>query len=336
MVDFRVEAQGRSLLERVRLNHAVLTNKYWYLPVDDKGHENYSPIGRGVKSSVFCGRWLGFSVCRNVAAHNGVSLGGLDCTNKVVVRHSHLWCNKSSCPVCFVRGWATRRARAMVGRLNEGVKRGFGKVEHVSVSVPVLARDLPEPVLRERCRMALVDRGVTGGCMIFHGFRESKDRTALVWSPHYHSLGFIEGGFDRCRDCVHDRDDCRDCSSGFKGREVRGFERDGYLVKVHDERRTVFGTSFYQLNHATIRLGIRRFQSVIWFGCCSYAKFKSEKEKVEGLCPVCDGEMGKSVYVGNRHIVKDIGNVLYVPCFVDDEFDVSGEPNYVDVMRHSG
>jgi hypothetical protein len=65
------------------------------------------------------------------------------------------------------------------------------------------------------------------------------------------------------RKCVHTREDCASCV-GFKGREVRGFAKDGYLVKVHGKRETVFGTAYYQLNHATIRYGIRRFHVVTW------------------------------------------------------------------------
>jgi hypothetical protein len=45
--------------------------------------------------------------------------------------------------------------------------------------------------------------------------------------------------------------------------------------------------------------------------------------------------MVKSLYVGKRHIVKDIGSPEYVPLFVDDEFDVFGEPNYVDFAGRS-
>jgi hypothetical protein len=30
-------------------------------------------------------------------------------------------------------------------------------------------------------------------------------------------------------------------------------------------------------------------------------------------------------------IVKDVGSPDYVPLFVDDEFDESGQPNYVEV-----
>jgi hypothetical protein len=41
--------------------------------------------------------------------------------------------------------------------------------------------------------------------------------------------------------------------------------------------------------------------------------------------------MTRSVYVGKRRIVKDIGSPDYVALFVDDEFDESGQPNYVEV-----
>jgi len=326
-----VDAVDKSFSRRLRLNRAILKNKYWVLPVDDVGHENYEPVGRGVKSSILCGRWVSLSICRNIESHKGVSVGGVDCTGKVIVRHRHLWCHKSSCPVCFIRGWSVRGARSIEGRFVEASKRGLGKVEHVMVSVAIADRDLSEPVMRKKCRVALSDRGVTGGCMIFHGYRIDRSRNVLVWSPHYHSLGFIEGGFDRCRGCVHERGDCRSCS-GFKGREVRGYEKDGYIVKVFDERKTVFGTAHYQLNHATIRIGIKRFHVVTWFGSCGNRKFKSANVDVEVLCPACESVMVKSVYVGKRHIVKDFASADYVPLYIDDEFDEDGEPNYIDVV----
>jgi len=167
--------------------------------------------------------------------------------------------------------------------------------------------------------------------MIFHGFRIDKKRQVLAWSPHYHSLGYIDGGFDRCRECVHSRSDCGSCD-GFKGREVRGYANDGYLVKVLPERKTVFGTAFYQLNHATVRVGIKRFHVVTWFGSCGNRKFKSAELKAQILCPACGAEMVKSIHMGKRHLVKDIGHADYVPWFVDDEFDENGEPNYTDVV----
>ena len=328
----------KSYFRRLRLNSAIFKNPYWVLPVDDKGHENYVPVGRGIESSPLCGKHVGVSVCKNVEGHKGVSVNGVDCTDKVVVRHRHMWCHRSLCPVCFIRGWSVRGARSIEGRLNEGVKRGLGKVEHVMVSVAVADRSLSEYVMRKKCRDALFDRGVVGGCMIFHGYRVDKKRGALVFSPHYHALCFVLGGFDRCRNCVHVREDCASCD-GFKGREVRGYAKDKYLVKVFDEReksyysdkRNIFGTAFYFLNHATIRVGIKRFHTVTWFGVCGNRKFKSKELKAEVSCPACGEEMVRAVYMGSRHIVKDVGHADYVPWFVDAEFGENGQPNYIDV-----
>ena len=185
--------EDKSFSRRVRLNSAILKNPYWFLPVEDVGHSNYEPVGRGVQSSPFCGKHVGYNICRNISEHEGVVINGEDYTGKLAVAHKHLWCHKSSCPVCFIRGWSVRGSRHIEGRLNEGVRRGFGKVEHVLVSVAVADRDLSESVFRVRCRSALFDRGVLGGCAIFHGFRPDMRLGKLVWSPHYHSLGFILG-----------------------------------------------------------------------------------------------------------------------------------------------
>lgn len=320
----------KSFSERLRLNRSILQNKYWVLPYDDTGHRAYAPVGRGVPSSDFCGRWVSYSVCKNVDAHQGVVLNGVDYSGKVVVAHNHMWCKKSSCPICFNRGLSVYGARKIEGRILEGVNRGLGDAEHISVSVPVCDRDLPESVLRVKCRNALFDRGVSGGCMIFHGYRMNKERDCLVWSPHYHVLGFIKGGFG-CRGCVHNREDCVSCD-GFKGREVRGFKRDGYLVKVHGRRETVFGTAHYQLNHATIKYGIKRFHAVTWFGSASYRMFKGLKLKSEKVCPACQELMVRCVYVGVNRYSHDVGDVDYVALFADDEFGDDGQPNYIEVV----
>jgi hypothetical protein len=328
VVLLNVEAYKRSLAERVHRNRAILTNPYWFLPVDDKGHEEYVPVGRGKPSSDWCGKHRSFVVCKDVEAHKGVVINGVDFTGKVVVRHQHFWCKNASCSVCFNRGWSVRGAKFIVPRLEEGVKRGFGKIEHVVVSVSKVDRDRisDEKVLRKKCRDAVKDRGVIGGVMIFHGFRVDRERKCLKWSPHYHILGFIgNGGFDRCRSCVHKREDCRFCD-GFKGREVRGYAKDGYLVKVLAERKTVFGTAWYQLNHATIRVGVKRFYAVTWFGVCGYSNFKREKVSVdvEVPCPVCGGEMTRCFYAGKRFIAKDVGDVDYEAWFGDEVFGGRG------------
>jgi len=315
------EAYRRSLAKRVALNRQIMENPYWYLPVDDRGFENYMPVGRSLeKTSEVCGVHRGFYKCNDYEAHKGVVIDGVDFTDRFTINHYHWFCHKSSCPVCFIRGWAVRGARFIEGRLLEGVKRGFGEVEHIVVSPPkkeyenVLCFD--EEACREKCRLALRDRGVTGESMIFHGFRIDWVRKRLVFSVHYHVLGFVKD-FDVCRNCDHKRKDCETCS-GFKGREVRGFAKDGYLVKVMDKRETIFGTAFYQLNHSTIRVGVKRFHVVTWGGCCAYNNFKGDRVKVEAKpkCFVCGNEeMVRCIYVGTRHIPKNLGHANYVPWF---------------------
>ena len=328
----------KSFSRRLRLNSAIVENLYFVLPVDDKGHEAFTPVGRGVKSSPLCGKWMGINVCDNMEGHKGVSVGGRDCTDMVVIRHRHMWCKRSLCPVCFLRGWSVRGARSIAGRLEEGVSRGFGKVEHVVVSPPVVDRNLPEKVMRKKCRDALFDRGVLGGCMLFHGYRVDKRRDVLFWSPHYHSLCFILGGFDRCRVCIHVREDCASCD-GFKGKEVRGFANDGYLVTVLAEREksyvdgkpNIFGTAFYQLNHASVKVSaFSRFHVVTWFGVCGNRKYASPKVEVEVTCPACGDEMKRSFYVGSRPFVKDVGSPDYEAISLRPKFGADGKPNFMD------
>jgi len=158
----------KSYARRLALNSAISKNVYHRLPVDDKGHENYIPVGRGVQSSLLCGKWTSISRCRNIEGHEGAFLNGEDITGKSVVRNRHMWCKRSLCPICFIRGWSMRRGRSIESRLEEGVRRGFGKVEHIVVSPSVADHGLSEYVMRKKCRDALFARGILGGCMIFH------------------------------------------------------------------------------------------------------------------------------------------------------------------------
>ncbi len=325
-----VEAQERAYSERLRLNKALSKNLYWRLPVDYERHQEYVPVGRGVKSSEVCARFVKHLICRHTDLHEGVVINGLDYSGKVVVRPQHLWCNKSSCPVCFIRGWSSREARVIVGRLDEGARRGLGKPEHIITSIPPEEYGLKEKAMREKCRVAALDRGVVGACMIFHGYRPDRENKILVWSPHYHLLGFVgNGGFDVCRNCIKTGEGkCENCD-GFKGREIRGFARDRYFVSVLPERKSVFGTAWYQLNHATLRVGLKRFQVVTWFGVLGYNKLKSSKVKPEVLCPACGSDMERAVHVGSKRVPKDVSDEAYASLFLDDEFDDAGDPNYI-------
>jgi hypothetical protein len=123
-----------------------------------------------------------------------------------------------------------------------------------------------------------------------------------------------------------------------QGKCYRVYRDSGYIVRVLSERKTVFGTAWYQLNHATVRVGIKRFHAVTWYGICGYNNFKREKVKIEvGVpCPVCGGEMVRCFHAGKRVIAKNVGDVDYQAWFVDDEFDEDGEPNYPEVVGGRG
>jgi len=328
----------KSYARRLALNSAISKNVYWRLPVDDVGHENYIPVGRGVQSSLLCGKWTGISRCKNVEGHEGASLNGEDITGKSVVRNRHMWCKRSLCPICFIRGWSMRRARSIESRLEEGVRRGFGKVEHIVVSPSAVDHSLSESELRKKCRAVLFERGILGGQMTFHGYSKNRERTALVWRPHYHFLGFVEGGYDECRFCYR-KSNCLKGCGGFDDRAWQAFQKDGYYVRVFSERRksyyddkpNVFGTAFYQLHHATVKIGIGRFHAVTWSGTCGNRKYASPKVVSVDKCPVCTEDMVRSVYVGSRHIVKDVGHPDYKPFWACAEFDENGESNFIDV-----
>lgn len=227
--------------------------------------------------------------------------------------------------------WASREAHKIEGRLAEAGKR-FGKAEHVIVSLRIGDYDLRYEDLRNKVVKILEDRGVIGGCLIFHGFRYNNVRL-WYWSPHFHVLGVIKGGYG-CRNCNHERGDCHSCS-GFNGREVRGFEKDGYIVKVMGERKTIFGTAWYQLNHSTIRTNVKRPQACTWFGVLSYRKLKVKVEKRKSLCPICGEELAKLHHLGVRRIVKEKEKKGFVHSFVDDLVDENGSPNWCPAVSGS-
>lgn len=318
----------KSFSRRLALNHAILKNNYWILPVDNVGHESYVPVGRGAVTSEVCGRWVGFDVCMDTAGHEGVFVEGVDCTGKHILRHRHLWCHSAQCPVCFNRGWAVRVARNGEGRVLTAEKRGLGSAEHFSVSPPVADRNLPEHIQRERARKAMADRGITWGCMIFHGFRPNRETRTLVWSTHYHTVGYAPA-LEKCRNCHKVCSENKGCG-GFVDRNYRCFEKDGYIVKVHDKRKTIFGTIFYQANHATVHVGLKRFHIISWFGLVSNRKFRSEPRMSESKCPACGQEMSKGFYVGKEYFAKNVGDPLYCPWIAVDPFDEDGKPNTVD------
>ena len=256
-------------------------------------------VGNGEVSNGYCGKFKTFKGCLRVDLHDIIASDGVNYKGKVFVRKVRFSCGKPSCPVCFKSGWAVLEAGKIEARLAEAGKH-FGLVEHIVASVPLKDYGLSYEVLRGKAVRALFVRGVVGGCLIFHGFRYNL-RKLWYWSPHFHVLGFILGGYARCRGCMKD---CVGCS-GFEARTRKAFESDGYIVKVFDVRKTVFGTAWYQLNHSSIKKDVKRFHVATWFGVCSYRKLKVTVEKRREFCPICEHDLNAIRYNGNRFVFDE-------------------------------
>jgi hypothetical protein len=118
-----------------------------------------------------------------------------------------------------------------------------------------------------------------------------------------------------------------------------GFEKDGYIVKVMGERKTIFGTAWYQLNHSTIRTNVKRPHACTWFGVCSYRKLKVTVEMRKAVCPICQHDLVEHSYHGNMaHILaffgSDRGSYRLRGGFADCEED--GRRVWVERVRRGG
>jgi hypothetical protein len=277
----------------------------------------YELVGHGeVTNEYKCGTFLGFYGCLHIERHNVVTLDGHNHRGEVYVRKVRNFCDKPSCPVCYRHGWAVREAANIESRIKEASKK-FGQAEHIIVSVPEADYGLTLESLRKKVIAILAARGVFGGCLIFHAFRYHKRDETFVgevprwfWSPHFHCIGFVDGGYSRCRRCKKNTSDCMLCD-GFEGRTRRCYSKEGgrlgsgYIVKVKGKRKTIHGTAWYQLHHASIRRNSVRFHAATWFGTCSYRRLKLKKEDriKRDVCPICRSDLVRLKYVG-------VGNAL--------------------------
>jgi len=266
-------------------------------------------VGHGRKTNDNCGVVRSYYGCVHVESHDIIASDGKNHKGEVFVRKVVFSCDKPSCPVCYKFGWAGREAHKIEVRLAEAGKR-FGLVEHIVASVPVRDYGLSYEVLRVKAVKTLFSCGVVGGVLIFHGFRYNDAYEAMLkhvpmgwyWSPHFHVLGFIFGGYSRCRHCKGGN--CYACD-GFEGRVYRCYRDNGYIISVKDERKTVGGTAWYQLNHATIKKGVERFHVATWFGVCSYRRLKVTVERKKLICPICERDLEKLRYNGNRFVMDE-------------------------------
>ncbi len=280
-------------------------------------------VGHGKRTSEQCGTFFHFQGCLRTDLHGINTLDGKNYSGKVFVRRIHHWCHKPSCPVCYKSGWAVRQAHNIDLRCEEASKK-YGQVEHIICSVPTKDYGLKFQSLRQKAVKVLKKRGVIGGCLIFHAFRYSIKKQ-WYWSPHFHVLGYILGGYGQCRHCKR-KGNCLKGCGGFDDRNYwEGYKKDGWVVKVLGERKSAFGTAWYQLNHSSYDKTKKRFHISTWFGVCSYRKLKVTPKKRKELCPICQHELIDIKYVGGACVVKHKDD----PDYCRDSFE-----NYLDKHGH--
>jgi len=293
-------------------------------------HDHPLVGGGEVNDPDFCGKFSKWRGCLDVETHEAVGEHG------VFTRKIHYSCGKLTCPICTRTGWAMKEARKIEARLKMASERLHLPVEHISISFdPKFFGIGDEKVLRKMALKACEDLGIVGGDLIFHGSRHRRfermngEATGELngfrqfgtdWSPHYHELGFVEGGYT-CRAC---KCKCFEGCGGFNDRRWQYSKKTGIYVKVitrsehkYDERRSIRLTAWYQLHHASILRDAKRAHVGTWHGVCGYRNMgKVKVVKEAGNCPVCEIAGKKKaldvlIYTGKKNFVLNRYNVNY-------------------------
>jgi len=280
-------------LEELRESRRVPVNVSWARA------GGWEMVGNGGVTNSHCATFGKFMGCLNVEGHNVVDLEGHDFRGKVVFKPVFRSCDSASCPKCYYVGWATREAGKAEARLAVSGK-SWGLVEHIVVSPSPKDYALSYDVMVAKLGKYLFALGVVGGAFIFHPFRWDDAKMDWYWSPHFHVVGHVAGGY-RCRGCTATVLECRACGK-FEDRKYRLNEQSGWIFKVLGKRKSVFATFRYQLEHSAVKVGAKRANVVRWFGVCSYRKLKVTPVRRKHLCPLCGEEFSR-----------------IIPCFGRDE-----------------
>jgi hypothetical protein len=294
----------------------------------------YMPVGRGGVTNSECGRHRFYTKCVTPELHHG------EFENKDVWHNCVKTCGRPCCSRCFKYGWAVREANNIDSRfLTAEDVSGFpyASVEHLQASVPRKNYGLSYADLSRGAILALKGSGGLGGNIIFHGFRKDYVVRDLFFSPHFHSLAYIKGGY-RCRDCKFLM-----CSSkmrlycgapegscdGFEQVTRRAHVDDGWIVSlaknekgVVEKRKSLFGTSWYQLEHSSLKVGVVRFQIVKWWGVLNNCKLKTVRRSLDSKCVVCSGVMERAFLpLGVEPVVSNRGEKGFVKNFMIDRVE---------------
>ena len=203
-------------------------------------------------------------------------------------------CHRIECPICYP-SWIKREAMAIKDRISVYYSQTGKMPVHYVISPPQTQEYHTKPLLRELRRSAYLigkQRGIRGGCLIFHErsirYSDPKEyeKSHCSEGPHFHVIG-----------------------DGWLSPRIREFYlRDGWIVKNLRIRKvgSVFSTAAYILEHAAIPVSpgypaisqSKRspMATVTWFGSMSYNKLKIEKFKGSDVifCPICEVNIDKS------------------------------------------
>lgn len=202
-------------------------------------------------------------------------------------------CHRKECPECW-KDWQKREALAIDDRIKFYYTKGYTKRRfpvHYVISPPQ-SFDYSSRRLYNRMKARAYaigkQRGIDGGCMIFHErakrYQDSEEYRMIHCSdgPHFHVIG-----------------------DGWLNTRIKEFFlEDGWIVKNLRIRSfgSVFKTAYYILDHAAIGYpaGSQSINlsmaAVTWFGKLSYNKLRIEKFKGSNViyCPLCKVEIDKS------------------------------------------
>ena len=231
-------------------NWLYVEHEGWKLPTTLEPHD-------------WCGLWKTMG-CNRTDLHEKLGKGRL-----TYVKQFRRSCYRASCKSCFTN-WIARQANVSTRRIEAFEKKSKQKSIHLILAVPVLQRNTPIKILRQRMSHILKIGNIYGASVIFHPFKFDKVERRWYSSPHFHLVGFGK-------------------SSDIKNE----FGRYSWYVKEAGERESVFQTFCYLLSHCGIKKG---YQSVTWFGSLSYSKLKVEKEPRITKCPLCNGEFEEIYY----------------------------------------
>lgn len=260
-------------------------------------HGDYWLVGHGDVTSPFCGNFTRKKLygCLNVEKHNHVMLDGRSFKGKIYVKKAFMTCDKPECPVCYKDGWAVREGHKIADRL-ASVASKFGLVEHIIHSVPVQDYHLSMDEIKKKVLKHCKELGIIGGSIIPHAFRYKKF-FGWYWSPHFHILGFVFGGYG-CRSCKR-KSNCDPNCKGFDSRAWKHYQKTKYYTKVKGKRITVAGTAWYQLSHCSYKVNNKKRNNVVsWFGICSYRKLRFTPVVRKSFCKICGDEIVPVKYKG--------------------------------------